>query len=460
MTGVPTLAEASRRIAARELSPVDLVRDCLARIATHDGRLNTFVHVRAEQALTEARTAEREIMAGRLLGPLHGIPVGLKDIIETAGLRTTGQSRLRQNHIPVVSAAVHRKLSAAGAILIGKQTTHEFALGGPSFDLPWPPARNPWNPTRFTGGSSSGSGAAIAAGFCLGAVGTDTSGSIRLPSALCGTTGLKPTRGRVSVAGIFPLSPTQDHAGPMAWTAEDCALLLNVIAGHDAADPVSLDLAVPDFSATLGGDLKGLRIGVARRWHETDMPVDAETAGGIAAAIAVLRDLGADVEEAAVPSLDGFQSAGMTIALYEAFGVYGADLIARTGDFGKLFRDRVLLGGLIDVADYEGALRLRLECNAALEALFARHDIVLTATVRTPAPPLTEVAPYYFMATPNTMPPANLSGLPALSLCCGFGAGGLPLALQLIGRRLDEATVLRIADAYERATPWRGRRPF
>ena len=460
MTNIPTLAEASRRIAAHEVSPVELVRNCLDRIAAHDGRIHAYLELRAEAALAEAKLAEAEIMAGRRRGPLHGIPIGLKDIIETAGLRTTGGSRLRQDYVPVTSATLHRNLAAAGAILLGKHTTHEFALGGPSFDLPAPPARNPWDTARFTGGSSSGSGAAIAAGFCLGAVGTDTSGSIRMPAALCGTAGLKPSQGRVSLSGVFPLSPLQDHAGPLAWTSEDCALMLGGMAGYDPADPMSVDAPVPDFAAALGGDLKGVRVGISRRWHETDMPVDADTRAAIDAAAAVLRDLGAEVEEAAVPPLDPFQAAGMAIVLYEAYGVYGPDLLARAGDFGKLFRDRVLLGGLIDPADYAGALRLRQEVTLWMDTLLQRHDVLLTGTFRTSAPLLAEVAPFYFMATPNTMPPANLAGLPALSVCTGFTPGGLPLAMQLIGRRFDEAGLLRVGDAYERATPWRSRRPF
>jgi aspartyl-tRNA(Asn)/glutamyl-tRNA(Gln) amidotransferase subunit A len=443
-----TIADASRAIAARRLSPVELVRDCLARIAARDGTLNSFVHVRAEAALAEAMAAERAIARGESHGPLHGIPIGLKDIIETAGIPTTGQSRRRLGYVPAASAAVAERLAAAGAILLGKHATHEFALGGPSFDLPFPPARNPWDVTRFTGGSSSGSAAAVAAGLCLGAIGTDTSGSIRAPAALCGIAGLKPTRDLVSMRGIFPLSPSQDHAGPMAWTVEDCALLLAAIADPPAS-----------ASAPSADDLRGLRIGVARRWHEQDMAVSPPVRAAIDAAILVYARLGAIVEEAAVPPLAEFQASGLVVALKEAFALFGGDLAHHTEAFGRLFRDRVALGAAITHSDYDDARALGRRLTAALDAVMARHDVLLTASAGSPAPPLGEVRPYYFLEAASTMPPANVTGLPALALCCGFTAEGLPLGLQLIGRRHGEPALLRAGTAYERATPWRTRRP-
>jgi aspartyl-tRNA(Asn)/glutamyl-tRNA(Gln) amidotransferase subunit A len=445
-----TIAEASRAIAGGSLSPAELVRDCLTRIAALDSALDSFVHVRAEAALAEALAAERAIARGDFRGPLHGIPIGLKDIIETAGIPTTGHSRLRLGHVPAASADVAQRLAAAGAILLGKHATHEFALGGPSFDLPFPPARNPWDTTRFTGGSSSGSAAAIAAGLCLGAIGTDTSGSIRAPAALCGIAGLKPTRGLVSTRGIFPLSPTQDHAGPMAWTVEDCGIVLAAIA----------DRAVVDLAAALAdGDLRGVRIGVARRWHEQEMTVAAPVRDAIDAAIAVMARLGAAVEDACVPPLAQFQASGLVIALKEAFGIFGDDLARRTDMFGRLFRDRVALGAAVADADYDAALALAHRLTAELDAVFARYDVLVTASAGAPAPPLGEVRPFYFLEAPSTMPPANVAGLPALSQCCGFTQEGLPLGLQLIGRRHGEAMLLRVGAAYERATPWRARRP-
>src|SRR5262252_9414453 len=267
---IPTIAEAARLIAAKQLSPVELTRACLERVHKLDGQLHAFVHLTEERALAEARAAEAAITAHGPKGPLHGIPIGLKDIVDTKGVPTTCQSKLLQDNIPDTDAACAARLAAAGTVLIGKTTTHEFADGGPSFDLPWPPARNPWHSDHFTAGSSSGTGAAVAAGMILGGTGTDTGGSIRGPAALCGIAGIKPSYGLSSRAGILPLAFTLDHAGPMAWTAEDCALLLQGMAGHDPEDPASVDRPVPDFTAELGKGVKGLRIGVVRHFFESD----------------------------------------------------------------------------------------------------------------------------------------------------------------------------------------------
>ena len=246
-----TIAEAARLIEKRELSPVELVDSRLDRIARLDGRLHSFIRVLADAARAEARAAETEIAAGKYRGPLHGIPIGLKDIYETAGVATTGHSKVMQDHVPQADAFSVRRLRAAGAIVVGKLATHEFALGGPSFDLPWPPARNPWDTSRFTGGSSSGTGAAVAAGLVLGGTGSDTGGSIRGPAAYCGLAGIKPTYGLISRMGILPLAFSLDHAGPLAWTAEDCAIMLQAMAGHDPADPASADHPIPDYRAAL-----------------------------------------------------------------------------------------------------------------------------------------------------------------------------------------------------------------
>src|SRR5215470_7772315 len=259
-----TIAEAARLIEAGELSPVDLVDSRLDRIARLDTRLHSFIRVLADDAGREARAAAAEIAAGRYRGPLHGIPIGLKDIYETAGVATTGHSKVMQDHVPQKDAFSVQRLREAGAIVVGKLATHEFAFGGPSFDLPWPPARNPWDLRRFTGGSSSGTGAAVAAGLVLGGTGSDTGGSIRGPAAYCGLAGIKPTYGLVSRMGILPLAFSLDHAGPLAWNAEDCAILLQAMAGHDPSDPASVDRRVPDYRAALRADLRGIRIGIAR----------------------------------------------------------------------------------------------------------------------------------------------------------------------------------------------------
>src|SRR5213082_2488036 len=262
-----TIAELNRLYRRRELSPVEVTKALLARIAAHDGKLHSFLRLTEEAALAEAAAAERELMAGTSRGPLHGIPYALKDIIETAGIPTTGHSKLRQDHVPTADAEIVTRLKAGGGIMLGKLATWEFALGGPSFDLPWPPARNPWNPDYLPGGSSSGAGAAVAAGFVPGAVGTDTGGSVRGPAALCGLAGIKPTYGRVSRRGVFPNTFSMDHCGPLTRSAEDIALFLKVIAGFDPADPGSEDISVPDYPAELNGGVRGLRLGLVEDWH-------------------------------------------------------------------------------------------------------------------------------------------------------------------------------------------------
>src|SRR5215468_8157568 len=292
-----TIAEAGALIAKRELSPVELVQSRLRRIERLDGKLNSFIRVLGDEALTAARSAESEIMAGRSRGPLHGIPIGLKDIYETKRVPTTGHSKVMIDHVPSQDATSVRRLTEAGAIVVGKLATHEFAFGGPSFDLPWPPARNPWDTSRFTGGSSSGTGAAVAAGLVLGGTGSDTGGSIRGPAAYCGLAGIKPTYGLVSRMGILPLAFSLDHAGPLAWNAEDCAILLQAMAGHDPSDPASASRPVPDYRAALQGAVKGLRIGLIRHFYESDNPANEVTRQAIATAARVLEDLGCSVRE-------------------------------------------------------------------------------------------------------------------------------------------------------------------
>src|SRR5579863_579815 len=288
-----TIAEAARLIEKKELSPVELVESRLARIDKLDSRLHSFIRVFPDDALRAAGDAAAEIVSGRYRGPMHGIPIGLKDIYETAGTHTTGHSKVMQDHVPFADAFTVTKLKRAGAISLGKLATHEFAFGGPSFDLPWPPARNPWDTTRFTGGSSSGTGASVAAGLVLCGTGSDTGGSIRGPGAYCGIAGIKPTYGLCSRAGILPLAFSLDHAGPMAWTAEDCAIMLQAMAGHDPADPASANVAIPDFRSALTGDVKGLRIGLIRHFYTTDNEANAATRDAIDAAARKYEEMGA-----------------------------------------------------------------------------------------------------------------------------------------------------------------------
>ena len=454
-----TIAEAARRIRTKDLSPVELVQASLDRIATVDEQLHAYVLVLAEQALVAARRAETEIAAGDYRGPMHGIPIGLKDIYETAGVRTTGQSRLRQDHVPVADSTTAERLKAAGAVLTGKLTTHEFAFGGPSFDLPQPPARNPWDTARFTGGSSSGSAAAVAGGLCLGALGSDTGGSIRVPAGFCGIAGIKPTYGRVSRAGVFPLVYSMDHCGPMCWTAEDCALMLAAIAGPDPRDPTAADRPVPDYAAALTGNIKGLKVGLVRDFYEGDDATSPETVAAMNAAVAELEALGAIVEEARLSPLDAYHASAIVAILGEAYAIYQSDLQSRPELFGEMFRHRVLLGAFVGAGDHVQAARLRRQLTLEMGRALERYDVLVTATLFGPAPPIEAVPKFYLIEKPLLTTPANVTGLPALSVCCGFSGEGLPLGLQIIGRRFDEATVLRVGDAYERATPWRQRRP-
>jgi len=454
-----TIAEAGALIAKRELSPVELVESRLARIERLDGKLNSFIRVLASQALDAARSAEAEIAAGRRRGPLHGIPIGLKDIYETKGIPTTGHSKVMFDHVPREDAASVRRLTDAGAIVIGKLATHEFAFGGPSFDLPWPPARNPWDTSRFTGGSSSGTGAAVAAGLVLGGTGSDTGGSIRGPAAFCGLAGLKPSYGRISRAGVLPLAFSLDHAGPMAWTAEDCAIMLQAMAGHDPADPASADRPVPDYRASLSSQVKGLRIGLIRHFYETDNPANDATRQGIGNAAKVFEDLGCSVRELRLSPLADWAACGLTIMLAEAYAIHEATLRERFVDYGEAFRDRMALATLISGSDYVQALRLRRELVAEFTTAMADLDLVLTAAAPSEAPTFDAVSKFAIFERPSLTMPFNVTGSPAMSVCCGYTDTGLPLAFQLVGKPFDEATVLNAAHAYERGTSWRSIRP-
>jgi aspartyl-tRNA(Asn)/glutamyl-tRNA(Gln) amidotransferase subunit A len=342
---------------------------------------------------------------------------------------------------------------------MGKLATHEFAFGGPSFDLPWPPARNPWDTSRFTGGSSSGTGAAVPAGLVLGGTGSDTGGSIRGPAAYCGLAGIKPTYGLCSRAGVLPLAFSLDHAGPMAWTAEDCAIMLQAMAGHDPSDPASADRGVANYRGLLHGEVKSLRIGLVRHFYETDHPADAPTRQGIDAAAKALEGLGCSVRELKLSPLAEWSACGMTIMLTESFAIHEANLRTRFTDFGEIFRDRMALAGLITGADYMQALRRRRELVAELDRAMQDVDIVMTAAAPGEAPPIESVGKFVTMEKPSLTMPFNVTGTPAMSVCCGYSPAGLPLSFQIVGRRFEDATVLRLAHAYEQATEWRGRRP-
>ena len=456
-----TIAQAAKLIESRELSPVELTSALAARIGALDGQINAFITPTPELALEQARAAEREIAAGRYRGPLHGVAVGLKDMFDTAGILTSAHSKILAGNIPHRDAAVVTRLYAAGALLMGKLATHEFAHGGPSFDLPWPPARNPWNPAHYTGGSSSGSVAAVAAGFVPATLGTDTGGSIRSPSWLTGTVGLKPTFGRVSRVGVVPFSASCDHAGPIAWTVEDCAILLQAIAGFDARDSGSHHCATPDFRTALTGDIRGVRIGVIRHFWERDLPASTELASAMQAAIEVLQKLGARVADVQVRPLQDYYDVRIMLTESELFAIHQRNLIERPHDYGHHFLGRALCACLFASADYVQAQRSRRAMIAEMQPLHADYDVLLTAGTG-PAPRLDAHRSIGFSGkwpSPSMGTLASITGAPALALCNGFSASGLPLGMQLIGRPFDEATLLRVGHAYEQATPWRERRP-
>jgi aspartyl-tRNA(Asn)/glutamyl-tRNA(Gln) amidotransferase subunit A len=454
-----TIAEAARLIERKQLSPVELTTALIHRAEALDPQLNAYLMLTGERAIDQARNAEQEVAAGRYRGPLHGIPFGLKDIYSTAGIRTTGHSKICIDTVPSMDATTVRKLYDAGAVLTGKLATHEFAHGGPSFDLPWPPARNPWNREHFTGGSSSGSGAAVAAGLVPAALGSDTGGSIRGPAALCGIVGLKPTSGVVSRSGVYTNSFSFDHAGPMSWTVEDCAILLQAIAGHDPQDPASATRPVPDYRAALTGDIKGLRVGIVRHLHEQDCAVTPEVSAALEEAFGVLRSLGASLGEARLrPALD-YYDVKVTIAESELLAVHERALRTRPGDFGEDFLGRVLPAVLISGRDYIQAQRERRRMLAEMTPVYADFDVLVTATACGPAPRLGTWRTIEFWRRASLTTPFNVTGGPALAQCIGFSSTGLPLSMQIVGRPFDDATVLRVAHAYEKATPWRDKRP-
>ncbi len=458
MTGPAlTVAVAAQAIRAGTLSPVALTKDCLARIAAHDHALHAFVLVTPERALADAEQAEREIAAGGYRGPLHGIPFGLKDIIDTAGIRTTCHSRLYLDRVPAADATVARRLSDAGAVLVGKLATHEFATGGPAFDLPFPPARNPWNTAHFTGGSSSGAGAAVAAGLVPLALGTDTGGSIRLPAAYCGIAGLKPTYGRVSRRGVAPLSFSLDHVGPLARTAEDCALAMQALAGFDPCDPGSANVTVPDYAAALGAPVEGLRVAYVRGVLGDD--ADPAMVAGLEAAMDVLAGLGAEIVEIDLPEMDLFHAVTRAISGAEAFSVHERDLQTRPELYARITRERLSMGAYVTAADYVQAQRLRRMLTDAVSEVLTQVDLLATAAIPAPAPVLEAVETTAWRTRHPITAPFNVSGHPALSVCCGYDTAGLPLALQFVGRHFDEATVLQLGHAYELATGWTDRRP-
>jgi Asp-tRNA(Asn)/Glu-tRNA(Gln) amidotransferase A subunit family amidase len=453
-----SIAELSSLIAARKLSSVELTDALIARIERFDAQTCAFITPTFELARRQARAAEAEIAGGRSRGALHGIPFALKDIYDTNGILTSAHSRVFIDRIPAEDATTTSRLYDAGAVLLGKLATHEMAHAGPSFDLPWPPARNPWNLARFTGGSSSGSGAAVGAGMVPVALGSDTGGSIRGPASLCGVVGLMPTFGLVSRAGVITNSYTFDHCGPLARTVEDCALTLEALAGYDPKDAGSLSRPIPRYRRALGEDLRGLRIGVLRHHWEQDIPASNDVRRAMDAALDVLSRLGAELEECRVRPLASYFDVKIIIAESEIFSVHQKNLIARPKDFGADFRSRALPSVLFTANDYVQATREHRRMMAEMAPLYARFDAFVTAGMGE-APLIADYRSVSFWQKASLLTAWNVTSQPVLALPNGFGANGLPLGMQILGRPFGEETILRVGHAYERATEWHTRRP-
>ena len=454
-----TAAAAAQAIAARKLSPVELMTALLERIARLDPKLNVFVRLDGEAAMDAARAAEAEIATGRSRGPLHGVPVGIKDIIDVAGLPTTCHSKILIDNIAAADAVCVSRLRGAGAIVLGKLSTHEFAIGGPSFDLPWPPARNPWNSDHHPGGSSSGSGAGIAAGLFPLALGSDTGGSVRNPASACGIVGLKPTYGLVSRRGVFPLSFTLDHVGPMTRNVADNALMLDVIAGHDALDPGSAVAPAGHYASGLERGVRGLRIGFVRHFHETDLPAHPEVTAALENVARTLQGLGAEIRDIRLPTLGEFGAVNRVILQSEAWAIHGPWLRERPGDYGQLARRRLLAGAFMSAGDYVQAARRRLEMIAAVEGALREVDLLLCASAMDPPSRIDDAAETERTYPRQARTPFNVTGHPALAMMAGLSAGGLPLSVQFVGRYFGEGMLFQAARAWERAAGTDERHP-
>jgi aspartyl-tRNA(Asn)/glutamyl-tRNA(Gln) amidotransferase subunit A len=451
--------EIAHAYATRALSPVELTQALLARIEQLQPKLHAFIRLDADAALDAARAAEAELKSGHVRGPLHGIPVGIKDIIDVAGLPTTCHSKILIDNVARHDSVVVSKLRAAGAIVLGKLSTHEFAIGGPSFDLPWPPARNPWNPRHHPGGSSSGSGAGVASGMFPLALGSDTGGSIRNPASVCGIVGLKPTYGLVSRRGVFPLSFTLDHIGPMTRTVADNALLLEILAGHDPLDPGSAATNARHFSRSLDHGVSGLRIGFVRHFHETDVPAHPDVTAALEDAARVLEAEGALVKTVTLPKLAEFAAINRIILSSEAWSIHAPWLRDRPQDYGALARRRLLPGAFISAGDYVGAQRRRAELIAAVNDRLRDFDVLMCASSMDPASEIEDAAETARTYPRQARAPFNVTGHPALAMMAGLARNALPVSVQFVGRYFDDAMVLRVAAAYEKATGWHKKHP-
>jgi aspartyl-tRNA(Asn)/glutamyl-tRNA(Gln) amidotransferase subunit A len=451
------LAEAGRLVQKKEVSPVDLTQACLARIERLDPRLNSFITVTAASAVEEARRAEAEIARGEWKGPLHGIPVAVKDLAETAGVRTTAASKVLEHHIPSEDAEVVRRLRSAGAVLLGKLNLHEFAYGGSGLIGHFGAVRNPWNTAYITGGSSSGCAAAVAAGLCYGAIGTDTAGSIRLPAAYCGIVGLKPSYGLVSTRGIIPLSWSLDHVGPMARTVFDAALMLQAIAHYDQHDIYCQKFPPVYYPSAIEEGCSALRLGAPRSfWADLDPQIEH----AVDAALALLSRITAGLKEIELPF-----EADRTVVRCEPYVYHQRHLPAHEQDYHPETLRRIRSGADVTAADYIQRYRELLRQRREVLHAFEQVDLVITPTV--PVLPSSfaelEASPDDLRAKELVMlrntRPFNVFGLPSISVPCGFSAAGLPIGLQLTGAPGNEGMVMALAHAYEKQVAWGQRRP-
>jgi aspartyl-tRNA(Asn)/glutamyl-tRNA(Gln) amidotransferase subunit A len=455
-----SIVEASARIRERELSPLELTRACLERISALEPDIKAFVTVLADEALAAAQAAEDEIQRGGYRGPLHGIPIALKDLYNTAGIRTTSSSRQRDEYVPTYDAAATERLAAAGTILLGKTVTHEFAYGVVS-----QPTCNPWDLDRIPGGSSGGSAAAVAAGECLGAMGSDTGGSIRIPAAFTGITGIKPTFGRVSKYGVAPLGYSLDHAGPMARSVEDAAIMLQAVSGYDPRDRTSIERPVPDFTASLHDGVSGLRLGVPSNYYFDN--VDPEVRAAVDAAIRLLAGQGAELVPVELPHIEYALPAEFAIVFGEASSFHQRYLREHPERYTPEVRILLEAGELLPAPVYVKAQRARALIQQGFREAFEAQRLVALLAPTLPATAARHGQQVYDYGDPEPITiscvrlscPANLTGLPALSVPCGFSSEGLPVGLQIIGRPFDEPTVLRVGQAYQGVTEWHLRRP-
>jgi len=461
-----SIVDLARMIATKEVSPVEVTRAHLDRIAALDNTLRAFITVTADRALAAARAAEATLAAGQPAGPLLGVPLAYKDLFDTAGVKTTGGSKILADRVPAEDATVIRRLSEAGAITLGKLNMVEFAYGPEGLNIHYGHPRNPWDAGthRMAGGSSSGSGVAVAAGLAAGALGSDTGGSIRIPSSLCGLTGIKPTYGRVSRAGVLPLTWSMDHVGPMTRSAADCAVLLRAMAGYDPADPTTSVLPVPDYAAALTGDVTGLRVGLLRAFFLDGAAPEVRAA--VEAAAKALEKAGAVVDEVALTEVRHVAAASFAIMGAEALAYHAPLLRTRAAEYDPDIRRRLEIGVVITGMHYVRGQQVRALLRAEVDAALAKRDVLLAPTTPVAAPPVdarqvtlgdgqADVRPALIRFTR----PINLSGHPACSVPCGLTREGLPIGMQFVGRPFDEATVLRAADAWQRLSDWHARRP-